>query len=173
MGCKAKRERPNQIWRCRRSSRTLHRWSEQIVEGFGPEILDWQPNAERWSATMVIAHLAESEVNCFRLRLRRTAMELEPALEPYDQWAQFRGQVTASARAALNKWTREREETLKFLRGLPFGVADHQCTHKELGRLTFWELLNEFAFHDMGHIPQIRVAGKLVKGAKKAVTDGP
>ncbi|HEX2712180.1 MAG TPA: DinB family protein [Candidatus Acidoferrales bacterium] len=128
---------------------------EAIIEGFEPDTLDWQPNGQRWSATMVIAHLAESEVNCFRLRLSRTAMEQEPILEPYDQWAQFRDQPVLSAREALRKWTSEREKTVRLLRSLPAGVIARQCSHQELGRLTFGELLNEFAFHDMGHLRQI------------------
>jgi hypothetical protein len=128
---------------------------ETIIEGFEPDTLGWQPNGERWSATMVIAHLAEAEVNCFRLRLRRTALEQDPVLAPYDQWAQFRDEPVLSARDALREWAVEREETLRFLRSLPADVTTRQCTHQELGRFTFAELLSEFAFHDMGHLRQI------------------
>jgi len=128
---------------------------ETIIEGFEADTLEWQPSPQRWSVTMVIAHLAESEVNCFRLRLRRTATEQKPILEAYDQWAQFREQPLASASGALQTWKQEREETLKFLGSLPANVESRQCTHRELGQLTFGELLNEFAFHDMGHVRQI------------------
>ena len=49
----------------------------------------------------------------------------------------------------------ERGETLKFLRRLPADVTLRPCTHQKLGRITFAEFLNEFAFHDMGHLRHI------------------
>ena len=79
---------------------------ETMIEGFEADTLEWRPSPQRWSVTMVIAHLAESEVNCFRLRLRRTAVEQKPILEAYDQWAQFREQPLLSASEALQTWRR-------------------------------------------------------------------
>lgn len=106
-----------------------------VIEGFDTDIFNWQPSAERWSAAMVIVHLAESEVNCFRLRLRRTALEDSPVLEPYDQWAPFRAGSTVSAYDALRDFKVEREKTLVFLRSLPADVIARQCQHQKLGRL--------------------------------------
>lgn len=128
---------------------------ETVIDGFEADTLDWQPDAQRWSATMVIAHSADSEVNCFRPRLSRTALEDCPLLEPYDQLAQFREPRVLVARDALQVWKVQREETLKFLRSLPSRVTERSCHHRELGPLTFAELLAEFAFHDMGHLRQI------------------
>src|SRR5437870_1956285 len=73
---------------------------ETIIEGFEADTLEFRPSPKRWSVTMVIAHLAESEVNYFRLRLRRTAMEQKPTLEAFDQWAQFREQPLLLASGA-------------------------------------------------------------------------
>lgn len=128
---------------------------EAVIAGFEREILDWQPNPERWSVSMVIAHLAESEVDCFRLRLMRIALEECPVLEPYDQLEQFRNATVSDAGESLRRWAQERKETLKFLRRLPASVTARQCLHQKLGRLTFQEFLNEFAFHDMGHLRQV------------------
>ena len=83
---------------------------ESVIRGFEPDILDWQPNPERWSISMVIAHLAESEVSCFRLRLRRIASEDCPLLEPYDQLAQFRGGPVPAAGDSLRLWAQNVEK---------------------------------------------------------------
>ena len=126
-----------------------------IVQDFESDVLDWQPAPERWSAVMVLTHLGESEVNCFRKRLSRIAIEEEPLLEPYDQWAVFQDGSRLSADQALKTFARERKTTLTFLRSLSANVLARPCQHREMGRLTFEEMLNEFAFHDMGHIRQI------------------
>jgi len=58
------------------------------------EQLDWQPNAERWSIAMVLAHLSEVEVKGFRNRyeamLGAAPGAGRPLLRSYDQLALFR-----------------------------------------------------------------------------------
>jgi hypothetical protein len=126
-----------------------------VLQDFGSDVLDWQPSAERWSTAMVLTHLGESEVNCFRKRLSRIALEQMPLLEPYDQWEVFQDGSRLSAEQGLEAFSRERDTTLSFLRSLPAEVLSRSCQHRELGTLAFQEMLNEFAFHDMGHIRQI------------------
>ena len=46
---------------------------------------DWQPNAERWSVSMVLAHLADVEVNAFGKRFRAMAEQDTPPYRVYDQ----------------------------------------------------------------------------------------
>lgn len=126
-----------------------------IVRGFEPPTLHWRPTPDRWSVAMVLAHLAEAEVTCFRTRLRRAATEACPVLEPYDQWAHLRDRTEFPIQETLELFERERRTTLKFLRALPSSVMTNTCRHQELGMLTSEHLLNEFAFHDMGHLRQI------------------
>jgi hypothetical protein len=126
-----------------------------LVNGFPDETLQWRPNPERWSAAMVIAHLAESEVVCFRTRLTRTAKEDLPLLESYDQWAFLRARAAFPVVSALNSFQRKRAVTLRFLETLPAEALQRQCKHPKLGVLTLSNLLHEFAFHDMGHMRQI------------------
>ncbi|HLY19656.1 MAG TPA: hypothetical protein VKR61_20660 [Bryobacteraceae bacterium] len=44
---------------------------------------------------------------------------------------------------------------MALLDGMPDGAGDRPAVHEELGHLTIAQLLNEFAFHDLGHIRQI------------------
>jgi hypothetical protein len=116
---------------------------------------DWQPARERWSISMVLAHLADVEVNGFVSRLRAIASEEYPLLPAYDQLALFRLVTKFDAMAELDKLDRQRRETLAWLASLPPSVGPRTARHEELGPLTFDQLLHEFAFHDLGHIRQI------------------
>lgn len=71
-----------------------------LVKGFTDETLQWRPNPERWSAAMMVTHLAESEVVCFRTRLMRIANGRSPLLESYDQWEFLRTLASYPVEAA-------------------------------------------------------------------------
>jgi len=116
---------------------------------------DWQPSRERWSISMVLAHLADVEVKGFVSRFRAIAAEEDPVLPAYDQLALFRAATKFDAMAELDKFERQRVETLAWLASLPPSVGQRTGRHEELGPLTFDQLLHEFAFHDLGHIRQI------------------
>ena len=117
--------------------------------------LDWQPSRERWSISMVLAHLADVEVKGFMSRFRAIAAEENPVLPAYDQLALFRSAAKFDGRAELDRFERQRRETLTWLASLAPAVGRRTGRHEELGALTFDQLLHEFAFHDLGHIRQI------------------
>jgi hypothetical protein len=119
------------------------------------EDLDWQPARERWSISMVLAHLADVEINGFLSRFRAIAGEENPLLPAYDQLALFRSGMKFAGRPELEKFELQRRETLAWLASQAPSVASRAGRHEELGPLTFDQLLHEFAFHDLGHIRQI------------------
>jgi hypothetical protein len=119
------------------------------------EDLDWQPLRERWSISMVLAHVADVEVKGFVSRFRAIAAEENPVLPAYDQLALFRSATKFDGRAELDRFERQRHETLAWLASLPPSVGPRTGRHEKLGTLTFDQLLHEFAFHDLGHIRQI------------------
>jgi len=118
------------------------------------EDLDWQPRADRWSISMVMAHLADVEEKGFVSRFRAMAAEDNPHLPAYDQLAMFRENTTFDGLAELDKFARLRGNTLAWLKSLPATLIDRTGRHEEMGSITFGELLHEFAFHDLGHIRQ-------------------
>jgi len=114
----------------------------------------WRPAPSRWSIDQVLAHLADSEVNNFNRRLRAMAAGGTPLLPVYDQ----EGAVSPAdfdGTEELAKLRDRRRETIEWLHTLPTKVLESDGRHGEIGRITFGELLNEFAFHDLGHIRQI------------------
>jgi|ERR1035441_1600182 hypothetical protein len=119
------------------------------------ERLDWCPSAERWSIGMVLAHLAHVEVCGFRSRFEAMLGADRPLLPGYDQWALFLCGIEFDPYAEMARFEEERGETLAFLEGMPDGAGGRAGRHAELGVITVAQLLNEFAFHDLGHIRQV------------------
>lgn len=120
-----------------------------------PEQLDWRPSAERWSISMVLAHLADVEIRGFHSRFVPMLSEDQPFLKSYDQWELFRTRSEFDAYAEMTRFEEERGATLALLRGMPEGSGARTGRHEELGVITVAQLLNEFSFHDLGHIRQV------------------
>ena len=119
------------------------------------EQLDWQPSSERWSISMVLAHLAHVEVHGFFSRFKAMLGSHNPLLPAYDQLALFRSRTQFDAYAEMACFEEARTRTLALLRAMPGGAGERSGMHEELGSLTVAQLLNEFAFHDLGHIRQV------------------
>ena len=120
------------------------------------EELVWRPEGDRWSIAMVLAHMADVEVNGFQSRFRVLSAVDDPFLPIYDQNTLFQGRAGFDARQALEEFETQRAETIDLLRSLPPAVMERRGRHEELGQgISFGELLNELAFHDLGHIRQI------------------
>ena len=126
-----------------------------LLAGATSEQMDWRPAADRWSISMVLAHLAEVEVEGFANRFRAMAGQESPLLPYYDQTALFRKGERFDGAERLERFAERRKETLDWLRSLPGEVVERAGRHEELGVITFGEMLNEFALHDLGHIRQV------------------
>jgi len=119
------------------------------------EQLDWRPSAGRWSISMVLAHLAEVEIKGFRDRFEAMLGADRPLLPSYDQWALFRRRTQFDPYAEMARFEEERGRTLGLLEGMPDGAGERPGRHAELGIISIAQLVNEFAFHDLGHIRQV------------------
>jgi hypothetical protein len=118
------------------------------------EQLDWRPSEERWSITMVLAHLADVEVNGFRKRFEAMVGHEQPLLPRYDQLALFRLGAEFDPYGEMAGFEERRDQTMAVLKALPDGSGERRGRHEEFGTITIAQLLNEFAFHDLGHIRQ-------------------
>jgi hypothetical protein len=119
------------------------------------EQLDWRPSMERWSITMVLAHLADVEVGGFRSRFEAMVNHDRPSLSRYDQLALFQPGAAFDPYAEMARFEERRYQTLVLLKELPDGAGERRGRHEEFGEITVSQLLNEFAFHDLGHTRQI------------------
>jgi hypothetical protein len=119
------------------------------------EDLNWRPAGDRWSIAMVMAHLRDVERAGFRSRFHAMFESDKPFLASYDQLALFRIHTKFDALAELAAFERERNVTLDWLKQMPSDASARTGRHQELGEISVAELLNEFAFHDLGHIRQV------------------
>jgi|GEM_PF-135196 len=130
---------------------------DAIIAGISGEDLAWKPAPDRWSISEVLQHLAHCEQHCFVRRAQDMISASEPAIAPYDvdaftpaDWG-FNG----DGRAALARLRDLRRGILDILETQPAAAGERAGVHPGLGRITLAELLNDWAFHDLGHVRQI------------------
>jgi DinB superfamily len=130
---------------------------EKIIWSATEEQLQWKPAMDRWSISEVLAHLADVEVVGFRERVQQMLDRDNPALANYDQNAAYAaGKYTSGKpRENLKKFCHERDRTLSWLRYVPATMVSRTGQHAAVGPITVGQLMNEWAFHDLGHIRQI------------------
>jgi len=130
---------------------------EKLVSLASEEQLQWKPSMERWSISEVLAHLADVEVAGFRERIERMVQTDSPQLAYYDQEAQYKaGKYSGGkGRDHLKMFCHERDRSVSWLRYMPESVIGRKGQHEQYGQITVGHLLNEWAFHDLGHIRQI------------------
>ena len=117
----------------------------------------WKPAPQRFSIAEVMAHLCDVEQQVFRTRLERMVKEDHAPLAFYDQdaIAAAGGYAGRDAHETLQAFHRHRVDNIAYVHGLPAELDSRVGIHPELGPITIAQLLNEWAFHDLGHIRQI------------------
>jgi hypothetical protein len=130
---------------------------EKIIWAASEELMNWKPAMDRWSISEVLAHLAVTESSAFRERIQKMLDQDNPQLEAYDQNAAYAaGNYTGGKpRENLKKFCHERDRSLSWLRYVPATMVARTGQHAEYGHITIGQLMNEWAFHDLGHIRQI------------------
>ena len=127
------------------------------IAGLSPAQWTFKPAPDRWSIAEVLEHLSHTEGHDFRPRVEAAVTEDRPQWETYDEQAySAAGQYSGrDPEDSFDHFEERREDNLAFLRALPAGAGERVAIHPKLGPITVAELLNEWAFHDLGHIRQI------------------
>ena len=143
-----------------------------LMGGLSAEDTQWKPAPNRFSIAEALEHLSHVEGHCFRARVERMVNEDNPAIEPYDPDVYFTaGQYSGrDAEDSFDHFEEQREMNVEYLRELPATVADRIGTHGKIGVITVSHLMNEWAFHDIGHIKQI---GEIIRALKYYPGMGP
>jgi hypothetical protein len=96
-------------------------------------------------------------VNAFRERVRLMMEKNNPPIEGYDQNAAYAAGKYSNqkGRDALKTFCHERDRSLSFLRYVSPDVLARKGQHAKIGPITVAQIMNEWAFHDLGHIRQI------------------
>lgn len=111
----------------------------------------------------MVAHLADCEI-AFSFRLRQTLAgpgegQTEVTIQPFDQTAWSRHYANYDLPSALALYRALREWNLKLIGGLSEAELRSQTMHPERGPLTFRNILETMAGHDLHHLAQLQQYG--------------
>ena len=123
----------------------------------------WKPAPDRFSVAEVLAHLAHSEGNCYRMRVDRFLSEDMPEFEPDDAQMYLDLYRNTDPEVSFDHFATQREANVKYLRTLPRTSGERRARHRTAGEITLQQMLHEWAMHDLGHIRQI---AELVRARK-------
>lgn len=127
------------------------------VTGVGEEQARWKPNPSQWSILEVVNHLADEEVEDFRVRLASTLsrpLDSWSSIDPR-RWVSERMYNDRSLAESLERFIVRRRESISWLEGLdaPDWSVGHD--HPRLGRIRAGDLLTSWVAHDYIHIRQL------------------
>jgi len=130
---------------------------EHLVAGLSEAEARWKPDPKSWSVLEVVNHLADEEVDDFRRRVDIALHSPETPLPPIDPegWVVSRGYAKRELRESLERFCREREASLVWLRGLRNPDWNRSVTHPRAGVLRAGDFLASWLGHDYLHIRQL------------------
>lgn len=123
---------------------------------FSPSQLGLREAPGKWSARMVIAHLADSElVGAFRLRM--ILAQERPAIAAYDQddWADHLGYEQADVEERLERFTVLRRSNLDYWANASAAELARVGLHAERGEESLERMRRLYAGHDLAHRRQL------------------
>ena len=128
-----------------------------LLDGLTEEEANWKPAPGRWSIAEVLEHLSHVEGHGFRSRVDDMLAQSVPELKEYNQEVfDAAGQYSGrDVEDSFDHWEDQRETNVEYLRTLTPDILARTGMHEKLGLITVSDLLNEWAFHDLGHIRQV------------------
>jgi hypothetical protein len=115
-----------------------------------------EPAPGKWSAAEIVCHLADCEM-VFGFRLRQTLAEDGPTIQPFDQdkWAWEEQYSNIPAPLALETFGALRKWNLHMIKTALPAAANRKMTHPERGTMTFMNVVETMAGHDLNHLGQL------------------
>jgi uncharacterized damage-inducible protein DinB len=138
----------------------------RLVAGRSDELLRRQPAPGRWSATEIVAHLADVEmVIGWRVRLILGAPGTP--LQPFDQdsWAAAEKYNDVPLALALEAHRGLRALNLRLFRSLSPEQWEFFGMHGERGKESIRKIVNHLAGHDINHLRQIEAIVATVRAS--------
>src|ERR1700677_4373960 len=127
----------------------------KLILAVGSDHENTPPAPGKWGAAQIVAHLADCEL-VFGFRLRQTLAEDAPVIQPFDQDKWARTYLGVPAKQALEVFTALRGWNLRLI-GLALADAgDRKMTHPERGTMTFLNVVETMAGHDLNHLAQLK-----------------
>ena len=128
-----------------------------LLSDLSEDSIRWKPRNGNWSILEIVCHLADEEVEDFRTRVRMTLenpMDEWPAIDP-EGIAISRNYQDAEIGNVLDRFVRERSNSIIWLRDLKNPDWNLAYQHPRFGSIQAGEVLAAWAAHDHLHTRQI------------------
>jgi hypothetical protein len=133
---------------------TTARHLEQLSVALGPVRIEESPAPGKWSPLEILCHLADCEL-VFAYRIRQALAEDHHVIQPFDQDLFAHNYAGYDAQAAMMTFSCVRQWNLMLLRSVLPEVMAKPILHPERGEMTFRELIETIAGHDLNHLAQL------------------
>jgi hypothetical protein len=128
-----------------------------LVRAIPPDQARWRPTSADWSVLEVINHLADEEIEDFRLRLDTALHRPGTPVPPNDSaaWPTARAYNERDLAESLARFLDERQRSLAWLRVLIAPDWSTSIPRNIGGVLRAGDLLAAWAAHDVLHLRQL------------------
>ena len=144
---------------------TTARHLEQLSVALGPARIEESPAPGKWSPLEILCHLADCEL-VFAYRIRQALAEDHHVIQPFDQDLFARNYAGYDAQAAMMTFSCVRQWNLMLLRSVLPEVMAKPILHPERGEMTFRELIETIAGHDLNHLAQLEAIALQVPASR-------
>ena len=128
-----------------------------LVSDISDEDAKWKPESGGWSILEIVCHLADEEVEDFRMRVQSTLADPTtpwPAIDPESAAIErnYNGQNLAHV---VERFVRERNESVDWLRALVDPDWESAYQHPRFGPISVGVVMASWAVHDQLHLRQL------------------
>lgn len=118
----------------------------------------------KWTARMILCHLADCEI-AFSFRLRQALAEEHHVIQPFDQdaWARLYNHRSLQAQAAVEVFASLRAWNLALLNSLSPESWLKPIRHPERGEMVFRTIIETMGGHDLNHRRQLKAIASALK----------
>ncbi len=128
-----------------------------------------RPAPGKWSIKEIICHLADVEVvNGWRYRMILAQSGSPLTAFDQDRWANETAYLRQDPALALEAFTALRRRHLALIRATPRSTWTRFGLHEERGRITFGDLVEWEAAHDLNHLAQVARLRRLLATRRRS-----
>jgi hypothetical protein len=138
-----------------------------ILTGVYGEEEDFSPQQGKWSARLIMAHLADAEL-LLAHRMRQVIAEKNPTLVGIDQdeWARNLDYARRKPKQSLETFRRLRAENYELLKELPESTFERAGQHTQFGPMTLLRLVEYGVEHVENHAKALQTLREQYKQGK-------
>ncbi len=128
-----------------------------ITDQLSEEDYRWKPPDGSWSILEIVSHLADEEVDDFRMRVRLTLEDPNQPWPPIDPtgWSEDRKYNQGNFDSALQRFFSERQDSIHWLEQLNNPNWENTYDHPQIGPMRAGDIMSAWVAHDLLHLRQI------------------